>query len=271
MSSEVPAATVAMSVFCLSALDCHLRGLPVPRCPEDIPNTPCRVFVSYLDKSHADALRGCIGCIAGTPLRTLLGEYAIRAAQDSRFPRVALKELPNLICEVHILTPNEPIGDVYDWEAGVHGLAVEFQVQHPYGSRFYSAEYLPCVARQTGWDKEHLVETLIQKAGYSGPVTPELLASVTSWRYEDTAARATYNDYLAAQSANAGGGSRKAPRKGSGGRRSSRSGPFWLGLPSGRHTDSSYTADSAEPPLPNGREKKPANGVAKHTDEGAAP
>lgn len=41
------------------------------------------------------------------------------------FDRSAFEHL--CIGQVHILTPNEPIGDVYDWEAGVHGLAVEFR------------------------------------------------------------------------------------------------------------------------------------------------
>ena len=70
------------------------------------------------------------------------------------------------VCQVNVLSPNEPIDHCYDWESGVHGLVLEFTA--PDSDASYSAEYLPCVAAETGWGKEYIVESLIQKAGYAG-------------------------------------------------------------------------------------------------------
>eukprot|EP00670_Eutreptiella_braarudii_P012046 CAMPEP_0174335286 /NCGR_PEP_ID=MMETSP0810-20121108/20653_1 /TAXON_ID=73025 ORGANISM="Eutreptiella gymnastica-like, Strain CCMP1594" /NCGR_SAMPLE_ID=MMETSP0810 /ASSEMBLY_ACC=CAM_ASM_000659 /LENGTH=250 /DNA_ID=CAMNT_0015453557 /DNA_START=24 /DNA_END=774 /DNA_ORIENTATION=- len=190
----LPHATWGMSTYCLCVLDCHLRGLPLPPVPEGIPDFSCRIFVSYHNHSKHNTLRGCIGCVTSSPLCGLLQEYAVRAAQDSRFPSISLHELPALTCEVNVLSPNEPIDHCYDWESGVHGLVLEFTA--PDSDASYSAEYLPCVAAETGWGKEYIVESLIQKAGYDGPITPELLQSLKCWRYKSTVVSSTYQDYL---------------------------------------------------------------------------
>ena len=42
----------------------------------------------------------------GTLPRALLPEFVVHAAHDSRFPPISIQELPDLTCEVNILSPN---------------------------------------------------------------------------------------------------------------------------------------------------------------------
>lgn len=123
------------------------------------------------DDSDGDAddwqLRGCIGTFHdGDPLAETLAEYSLTSAlRDTRFPRVALRELPALRCTVTLLTNFEDCGgDVDAWEVGVHGIRIKFTLD----GRRYGATYLPSVAEEQGWTKEETMISLMRKAGWEG-------------------------------------------------------------------------------------------------------
>lgn len=117
-------------------------------------------------------LRGCIGTFEAQPLAAGLSSYAVIAAlHDSRFPRVAARELPSLQCAVTLLTCFEDRGAaILDWEVGVHGIRISFQGgSGGGGGRRLGATYLPDVAREQGWTREQALVSLMRKAGWEGP------------------------------------------------------------------------------------------------------
>jgi AMMECR1 domain-containing protein len=79
----------------------------------------------------------------------------------------------------------------YDWEIGVHGILIKFEVR----GRHYNATYLPEVAKEQGWNHAQAVATLIQKTGIQGTVTPELLRNMHCTRYESSKCRVTFDEY----------------------------------------------------------------------------
>lgn len=61
-----------------------------------------------------------------------------------------------------------------------------------------SATFLPEVASHEGWTREETIDSLIAKAGFTGPVTPALRGSLSVTRYQSSAASLTYDQYCAA-------------------------------------------------------------------------
>jgi uncharacterized protein (TIGR00296 family) len=122
------------------------------------------VFVTL--KTHPDhELRGCIGYPEPVmALEEALVDSAKSAAtRDPRFPPVSADELPNLVVEVSLLTPPEPIeassareliGKV---KIGKDGLIAER------GSR--RGLLLPQVPVELGWKAEGFLEQTCRKAG----------------------------------------------------------------------------------------------------------
>lgn len=129
------------------------------------------LFVTW-DKLHAGGpdyhLRGCIGTFsADAPLDTTLSEYAlVSALHDTRFARVAARELPLLRCSVTLLTDFEPCADVDDWVLGEHGIRISFTLDS--SARRLGATYLPQVPPEQGWDRDETMESLMRKAGWGG-------------------------------------------------------------------------------------------------------
>jgi len=91
------------------AIIAALAGEPAPAVP-DVPGARLHrgAFVT-LEEKRDDALRGCIGRIAGDrPLGEVVQTVAVSAAaQDPRFPPVAAEELPELRIEISVL--GEPL------------------------------------------------------------------------------------------------------------------------------------------------------------------
>jgi len=88
------------------------KGIEIPK---DIPQKlmeHCGVFVTLNSLRHGKReLRGCIGFpYATTPLARAVIESAINSAtQDPRFPPVSSEELDQIVFEVSVLTPPQPI------------------------------------------------------------------------------------------------------------------------------------------------------------------
>ena len=126
----------------------------------------CGVFVTINTiKNGEKSLRGCIGYPYPTnPLVEGVIDNAINAAtEDPRFQPLAKKELENVVFEVSVLTPPEPINVEKPQEylekikVGEHGLIVE--------KGFYKGLLLPQVPVEWGWCEEEFLCQCCVKAG----------------------------------------------------------------------------------------------------------
>lgn len=117
---------------------------------------PCGAFVSL--HTRGGDLRGCIGHMIGEgPLGELILELAVSAGtRDSRFEAVTEPELDDLVYEISVLTPMQPI-DPTNVTPGVHGLYIR--------RGRYGGVLLPQVATEWGWDRETFLDQTCRKAG----------------------------------------------------------------------------------------------------------
>jgi uncharacterized protein (TIGR00296 family) len=151
------------------AVEEHLKKDEVIGIPKDIPqelSEPCGVFVTLNSLRHGKReLRGCIGFpYATTPLARAVIESAINSAtQDPRFPPVSFEELNQIVFEVSVLTPPQPINvekpQDYSSEirVGQDGLVVE--------KSHYKGLLLPQVPVEWNWDAEEFLCHCCLKAG----------------------------------------------------------------------------------------------------------
>lgn len=125
-------------------------------------------FVSLHTRDHQ--LRGCVGCMtASRPVAEVVAEMASAASQrDPRFSPVASSEVDDLVIEISVLSPTEPIASVEDIVIGRHGLLA---IQ---GAR--QGVLLPQVASQRGWDARTFAGQTCLKANLAED----------AWRGEDT-------------------------------------------------------------------------------------
>lgn len=150
-----------------------------------------------------ERLRGCIGSLEAQPLRAGLPATALTSAlRDRRFAPVSRDELPRLRCTVSLLHQYEALaagpGAWQDWTVGVHGLTLRFSDPSPAApARRYCATYLPEVAKAEGWSRRTAVESLVRKAGFSGPVDSRLLAALQVTRYQSSRCACTYDQWAA--------------------------------------------------------------------------
>jgi len=153
------------------AVEERLRKDKTIEAPKDIPKKlmePCGVFVTLNSLRHGKReLRGCIGFpYATTPLARAVIKSAINSAtQDPRFPPVSFEELDQIVFEVSVLTPPQPINverpQDYPSEirVGQDGLIVE--------KGYYKGLLLPQVPIEWGWDEEEFLCQCCVKAGLS--------------------------------------------------------------------------------------------------------
>lgn len=128
----------------------------------------CGVFVTLNSLRHGKReLRGCIGFpYATSPLARAVIESAINSAtQDPRFPPVSFEELDQIVFEVSVLTPPQPIKvekpQDYPSEikVGQDGLIIE--------GGHYKGLLLPQVPVEWNWDEEEFLCQCCLKAGLS--------------------------------------------------------------------------------------------------------
>jgi AmmeMemoRadiSam system protein A len=126
-----------------------------PALPDDpILAQPAGCFVS-LHQTVGHRLRGCVGRLdASAPLGRTVCMMAQAVLEDPRFltDPVTPDELPALDIELSVLSPLEPAAHSLDFDLLNDGIYMT------YGDR--SGCFLPQVARETGWDKTHLLERL---------------------------------------------------------------------------------------------------------------
>lgn len=170
----------------------------------DLPDASieCPIFVTWEKKRNKNGtvadnsswqLRGCIGTLEPRVLAKAVGEYAIISAlRDQRFSPIRVDEMSSLRVSVSLLVDYEICNDVYDWSIGVHGILIKFVVD----GRHHSATYLPEVAKQQQWDHAKSVSSLIQKAGYNGNVTSDLLKTIHCTRYQSSKHQVTFDEYV---------------------------------------------------------------------------
>ena len=115
---------------------------------------------AFVTLTEAGVLRGCIGHIIGEgPLFRTVRDMAVAAAsQDPRFSPVTPGELKDIHLEVSVLSKPRPVRDADEIVMGTHGVIVRRGMQ--------GGVFLPQVATETGWTKEHFLSELCsQKAG----------------------------------------------------------------------------------------------------------
>jgi len=155
------------------------------------------LFVTWKIRSKSDwRLRGCIGTFSPKELARGLKEFALTSAlRDSRFSPMVYSEVPDLMCDVSLLTDFEPAKHTEDWKIGVHGIQIDFVDPNSRG-KSYSATYLPEVASEQGWSKSQTIEELIAKSGYKQSITSRLKENIKVTRYQSSKASLTYPEYL---------------------------------------------------------------------------
>ena len=117
---------------------------------------PRGVFVTLKRKGK---LRGCIGLpLPSGPLDETVIEMAVAAStEDPRFPVLTLKDLPDIIIEISVLSLPQPIQDVSNIRIGEHGIIVS---QGP-----FKGLLLPQVPVEWKWDRETFLRHGCLKAG----------------------------------------------------------------------------------------------------------
>ncbi|KAG5365863.1 hypothetical protein CJU89_0262 [Yarrowia sp. B02] len=107
-------------------------------------------------------LRGCIGTFAPLELEKGLARFAIESGfHDTRFAPISKAELPQLQCEVTLLSNFTQADDMWDWTVGEHGIRIAFD----YRGSDYGATFLPHVASEYNWTQRQTLEQLVRKAG----------------------------------------------------------------------------------------------------------
>ena len=168
------------------AAETYLKKREILKVPNDAPpkfKERYGVFVtinSVKDKRHQ--LRGCIGFPhPTTPLAQAVVESAVSSAsQDPRFMPLKAEELDEIIFEVSVLTPPEPVevDKPQDYcskiKVGRDGLIVE--------RTYCKGLLLPQVPVELGWDEETFLCECCVKAGL--PPDSWLLKGTKVYRFE---------------------------------------------------------------------------------------
>jgi AmmeMemoRadiSam system protein A len=121
---------------------------------EAVLDHPAGCFVS-LHQFQTHKLRGCVGRLdAREPLRGSLTTAAMSVLEDPRFADdpVRIEELPELELEVSVLSPLMAAASPLAFDLLNDGIMLRC------GRR--SGCFLPQVARETGWNKEQLLDRL---------------------------------------------------------------------------------------------------------------
>ena len=156
------------------AVVAHVGGAPLRETgPTALAGRRGGAFVSL--HSRAGELRGCIGRIEQDQfLPEVVARCAVAACStDPRFPPVALTEVADLVIELSLLGPLEPIAGAGEIEIGRHGLVIEK------GRR--RGLLLPQVATEWSWDCEQFLGETCRKAGLPQDAWQH---GASIWRFE---------------------------------------------------------------------------------------
>ena len=152
----------------------HVGGAPLRETgPTALAGRRGGAFVSL--HNRAGDLRGCIGRIEHDEfLPDVVARCAVAACSaDPRFPAVTLAEVADLVIELSLLGPLEPIAGAGEIEIGRHGLVIEK------GRR--RGLLLPQVATEWNWDAEQFLGETCRKAGLPQDAWTH---GASLWRFE---------------------------------------------------------------------------------------
>lgn len=168
-----PRASAAVLTLARETVEASVSGRPLPPLPEDPELGVGRaVFVTLY---RGGALRGCLGRLeADLSLAAAVQRMAVAAArEDPRFAPVTPDELHDLVVEVSVLSPAQPVlPEVV--VPGIDGVIVRR------GPR--CGVLLPPVASQQGWDREQLLDAACRKAGLPPGAWREAGTTVEAFR-----------------------------------------------------------------------------------------
>jgi len=168
------------------AVEEHLKTGKIMDVPKDVPiklMERCGVFVTLRSVRHGEKeLRGCIGFpYPTTPLTRAVIESAINSAtRDPRFRPVSPVELDQIVFEVSVLTPPQPVKveKPKDYpskiKVGRDGLMIE--------KGYYKGLLLPQVPIEWRWDEEEFLCQCCIKAGL--PPDCWLLQGTTIYKFQ---------------------------------------------------------------------------------------
>src|SRR3954452_8811010 len=133
-----------------------LHGQPLAELPQDDPALlqPAGCFVS-LHESGTHRLRGCVGRLdASGPLAAVVQQTAVNVLGDPRFTQqpVRIEDLPRLEIDISVLSPLMPAASPLDFDLLNEGISLTISNR--------AGCFLPQVARETGWNKEQLLDRL---------------------------------------------------------------------------------------------------------------
>lgn len=145
------------------AIVTHLAHRPLPVYEVTAPALlqPAGAFVTLWGAGRA--LRGCVGRIEALnePLYEVVQNCAISSAtRDMRFSPVQAAEVADLVIEISVLTPPQPLTDPELLEVGRHGIIIRQET--PY---LRMGLLLPQVATERGWDRLTFLQAVCRKAG----------------------------------------------------------------------------------------------------------
>lgn len=194
-TGKMVSASKEMAVYCFDTLVSHYSGDVAPAPTFEEGQFPLFVTWKKVMNGGEPRLRGCIGTLEARYIISGFRDYALTSAlRDRRFPPIQARELPYLECTVSLLTDYETAANYLDWEVGKHGMILEFT--DPDSAR-RSATYLPEVAAQEGWTKLETVDSLVRKAGYTGPITESMRRKFRITRYQSSLYTMHYSEYQA--------------------------------------------------------------------------
>eukprot|EP00418_Pyrodinium_bahamense_P026998 CAMPEP_0179143724 /NCGR_PEP_ID=MMETSP0796-20121207/69160_1 /TAXON_ID=73915 /ORGANISM="Pyrodinium bahamense, Strain pbaha01" /LENGTH=212 /DNA_ID=CAMNT_0020843809 /DNA_START=12 /DNA_END=650 /DNA_ORIENTATION=+ len=192
--------TEDLVAFCFRVLLAQLQKRPEPSLPVDEAIASAQVaglFVTW--KTPGDRLRGCVGTLHPVRLGRGLADFALRSSlRDRRFEPVELQEVPSLTCRVSLLHSFEPCMDAHDWEVGVHGVHIAFEVPSgpfcPCDITSYEATFLPEVMVEHDMDHEVAIRKLVRKAGYRGNCDESLVDGIDATRFQSSIREFAFSD-----------------------------------------------------------------------------
>lgn len=193
--------------LCYYCFDTVVSHLEKQKCaPPEFQDASCPLCISWakrVKKQDAQGkernvfeARGSL--ITMTPVQLHSDQFlrTIRASafEDPRQNPITAEDIPYLRCSASVILPKtyKTIQKFDDWEVGKHGIRILFKV----GATQYSKVYPPETILARGWNKKEAIEEGIRKAGYTGDLTPQFMASVEIIRFETSSCIVSAKDYF---------------------------------------------------------------------------